>query len=73
MHTGHATLQVSPLLVDCCGEQEVSDGVAPWRARFRRESKAQEISRGRLSVREGNETIPKVAHRWDPELLAQHP
>jgi hypothetical protein len=73
MHTFNATLEVSPLLVDRGGEQEISDGVPARCAWLSWESKAQKISRRRFRVREGDETVPQVAYRRNSELLAQHP
>ena len=73
MHARNATLEVAPLLVDCGGEQEISDGVAPWCARFSGEAKAQKIGCGGLCVRESDKAVPQVTHGWNPELLAQHP
>jgi hypothetical protein len=73
MHARNATLKVSPLLVDCGGEQEVSDGVPPWCARLSGEAKAQKIGCCGLCVREGDKAVPEVAHGRDTELLAQHP
>jgi hypothetical protein len=73
MHAGNTALEISALLVDRGCEQEIPDGVPPWRAWLRGEAKAQEIGRSGLCVREGNETVPQVAHGRDSELLAQHP
>jgi hypothetical protein len=48
MHARNATLEIAPLLVDCGGEQEISDGVPPWRAWLSGEAEAQQIGCGGL-------------------------
>jgi hypothetical protein len=70
MHARNATLKVSPLLVDRGCEQEIADGVTPRRTRLGWESKAQQISRCRFRVREGDETVPQITDGWDPKLLS---
>jgi hypothetical protein len=73
MHARNATLEISPLLVDRSGEQEIANGVPACCARLSWESKAQKIGCGGLCVRESDKAVPQVAHGWNPELLAQHP
>jgi hypothetical protein len=73
MHARNTTLEVAPLLVNCCCKQEISDGVSACCARLSWESKAQKIGCGGLCVRESDKAVPQVAHWRDAELLTQHP
>jgi hypothetical protein len=73
MHARNTTLEISPLLVDRSGEQEIANGVPACCARLSGEAKAQKIGCGGLCVRESDKAVPQVTHGWNPELLAQHP
>jgi len=70
VHARNPAFKISPLLVDRSGEQEIPDGMPAWGTWLSWESKAEQICCGRFRVREGDEAVPKVAHRRDPKLLS---